>query len=341
MKIWLVIFLFLPALGWAEQVAGDLEEFEIRAEEDSYIDDGEPPPNWVDSSHTVAADSAQALVEWMDDFFGDPTYDAERAESFLRLEADYEYDEQDGSDVGFRLRGKVQLPKISQRVELLFNDEDTDSAAREDREDQDGIALQVKVREGNRSRFDVTMGISSGSLKPGVRYRNEGELQDARSYRYVQRLQYEDGENFFTIGQVDLFQGLDSNDVVRWSNRVKYGDHTEGAEWRSRLSLFQRWYEDTKRPLAVNWFTAISGETRPKNFVKSNNLGVLIRRQIYRDFLFAEIEPTVAYRRKFHYEDREVVWGIVFKLEIALFRDQLKKRSRRQDSGREDDTDES
>ena len=77
--------------------------------------DIEPEPNWVDTSHTYAADTAQSMTEWMDDFFGDPTYDAERAESFLRLELEDDWESEDGHDLGVKLRGKVQLPKISKR----------------------------------------------------------------------------------------------------------------------------------------------------------------------------------------------------------------------------------
>jgi len=268
------------------------------------------------------------MVEWMDNFFGDPDYDLEKAESFLRLEFENDWEQEEGNDFGVRLRGKLQLPKISQRVDLLFSDEDQSAADSEEREEVDTVALRYKVRETTRSRFDATMGFSSGNLKPGVRYRNEGPLNERRSYRYTQRLQYEDGDGFFTLGQADLFQVLDREDVLRWSTRLKYGDHTDGVEWRTRLSLFQRWHEDTKRPLAVNYYGAIFGETRPKSFVKNYRLGAIIRRQVYRDFLFFELEPAVNYRQETYYDDRDWAWSVALRVEIALHRDFIRKKDR-------------
>ena len=291
----------------------------------------ELPPNWVDRSHTVASDSAQAVVEWMDEFFGDPTYDLEKAESFLRLEFEHEWDQEKGNDFGIRLRGKVQLPKINQRVDLIFSDDDTAAGDRAEQSDLDRVALQVNVRESTRSRFDATLGWSSGAPKPGVRFRNEGDLTERDSYRYVQRVQWANDEGFFTLGQVDLFHALDSDDVVRWSNRIKWGEETDGVEWRTRLSLFQRFYEETERPLAFNHFVTVRGETRPESYIQNYALGTLVRRQIYRDFLFFEVEPSANYRKPGHGEDRELAWQLVFRLEVHLARDLVKRRQRVQE----------
>ena len=312
--------MLVPVLALAQEE--ELKDIPVAPEADEqWIETEEPPINWVDTSHSAVADQAQAAVEWMDDFFGDPTYDLEKAESYLRLEFENDWEQGEGNDFGVRPCGKVQLPKISQRVDLLFSEEEGDTVDREEREDIDNISLQVNVREGDRSRFDATMGFSSGNLKPGVRYRNEGDLDFARRYRYVQRLQYEDGEKFFTLAQVDLFQTFNERDVLRWTNRIKWGENTEGVEWRTRLSLFQRFGQDSKRPLALNHFVSVRGETRPTSFIKNYRLGTVWRRQVYRDFLFVELEPAMNYRRRDYEDSRELTWSFVARVEIALSRD--------------------
>ena len=85
-KSWLAILLLLPTLALAQE---ELREEPI-PEEEAPVDDSMEEYTWVDAAHTATADSAQALVEWMDEFFGDPTYDLEKAESFLRLEFENE-----------------------------------------------------------------------------------------------------------------------------------------------------------------------------------------------------------------------------------------------------------
>lgn len=326
-RIWLAIALLLPVLAWG-QAAGDeavqMRESAVPADPASE-DEAALEANWVDTAHLATAESAQALVEWMDEFFGDPSYDAEKAESFLRLEFENEWDEVKGNDFGVRVRGKVQLPKISQRVELLFNDDDTAAADREEQADSDNISLQLNVRETRRSRFDATLSWSSGAPKPGVRYRNEGELNEKQSYRYVQRLQWARNDGFFTLGQVDLYHQLDSDDVVRWSNRIKWGEESDGVEWRTRLSLFQRFYEETERPWAFNHFLTIRGETDPKSYVQNYALGTVFRRKVYRDFLFFEVEPSANFRQPNPFEDRDLAWQVVLKLEIHLARDLIRR----------------
>ena len=261
-KIWLVIGILLPVIAWSQEE--EVEEVPAGMPLDGTPAGAEElPPNWVDRSHTVASDSAQAVVEWMDEFFGDPTYDLEKAESFLRLEFEHEWDQEKGNDFGIRLRGKVQLPKINQRVDLIFSDDDTAAGDRAEQSDLDRVALQVNVRESTRSRFDATLGWSSGAPKPGVRFRNEGDLTERDSYRYVQRVQWANDEGFFTLGQVDLFHALDSDDVVRWSNRIKWGEETDGVEWRTRLSLFQRFYEETERPWPSTTSSPFGGRPAP------------------------------------------------------------------------------
>lgn len=302
---------------------------ELPADGDTSADDEELPPNWIDSSHTVAADSAQALVEWMDDFFGDPSYDLEKAESFLRLELEHEWEEGEGNDFGVRIRGKVQLPKISRRVDLVFSDDDgadPGGTSQQDRDDADSVALQLKVREGNRSRFDATLGYSSGNLKPGVRYRNEGGITESSTYRYIQRFLYEDGEGFLTRGKLDLYRAVNESSLFRLSGRIKYGERTDGVEWTTSASYSQRWYEETRRPLAVAYFVSVGGRTRPEPFDSGYTIGTQLRRQMYRDFLFFEIEPTYNISREAHDDSFGNYWSIVMRLEIHLARDLVKRR---------------
>jgi hypothetical protein len=279
------------------------------------------PINWVDTSHAIATNQAQALTEWLDAFFGDPEHDAEQAESLLRLEFVNDWDEKDGNDFNVRLRGKLQLPSISRRLNLVFAGEDGEPETAEERRQEDQIGLQYKVREGSRSRFDMTFNYSSGDLRPGVRYRNEGRYTETTSYRYIQRLQWDQDEKFFTTGTFDINHALGKDSILRWGNRARWGQETGGVEWRTRLALRKRKQADSKRPVALSWFGSISGETRPDPLVKNYRLGILWRRQIYRDFLFAEVEPAYNYRRRSLAVDREGAWSLTLRLEIALERD--------------------
>ena len=101
--------------------------------------------NWVDEGHAFATDSAQALTEWMDGFFGEPTYDLERAESQIRLQWRNSWDEDDDYKTKLKLRGKLQLPRISQRLNLVFSGEDGDNIVTDEGE-RDSAGLQFVPR---------------------------------------------------------------------------------------------------------------------------------------------------------------------------------------------------
>lgn len=278
--------------------------------------------NWVDESHAFATDRAQALTEWMDDFFGDPNYDLDRAESQVRIQWRNSWNEEDDYKTKLRLRGKLQLPKISQRLNLVFNGEDGDDIVTDERT-EDSAGLLYNVDEHSGSRLDLTLTASSSSLRPGIRYRVKGQIfpDDDYFYRYTQRVEWEKDEGFYTTGQLNLDYALSSSRLARWSNRVVYGEETEGAEWRSAISLSKRRKSRLNgNQRVVSYFAAIDGYTDPE-LIENYTVGVVFRRQIYRKFFFIELEPSYMFRKRFEDDDREGLWNVVLRFEIALEKD--------------------
>ena len=332
MRIWLVILLIAPLLGRAEPVA-EAEQAEPVAEAEQKdeiegweaaapapADPNEPPLNWVDTSHAYATNQAQVLTQWMDNFFGDPNYDIEKAESLLRLEWVNDWDEDDDYNTKVRLRGKLQLPRISKRLNLVFSGSDGDDLTEDELKDEDRVGLLYNVTEQNRSRFDLTLGVSTDELRPGVRYRNQGPINDLYSYRFTQRVQYETDEGFYTTGQLNLDQALGEDKLLRWSNRAIYGEESDGVEWRTKLSLRHRLralHKNNQR--VISYFASVNGATDP-SYTRNYRLGLLFRRQLYRQFLFVELEPSYNFRRRDKEDDREGAWNVVLRFEIALER---------------------
>ncbi len=273
--------------------------------------------NWVDASHAYATDKAQELTLWMDSFFGDPNYDLETPESLVRVEWVNAWDEEEDYRTRVRLRGKVYLPQLSRRLNLVFSGEDGDSLRDEERDSEDDVGILYNIDERKRSRVDLTLAAGGGDLKPGIRYRNQGPIGEKSAYRYTQRLQWKDSEGFFTTGQLNLDQGLSENRLLRWSNAAVYGEETAGTEWRTQLSLRQRFEPiDGKHKLVMSYFGSVNGYTDP-SYVKNYRLGVLFRRQVYRRFFFIELEPSYNFRKKLD-QNRNRAWHIVMRFEVAL-----------------------
>lgn len=334
MKIWLItLLLCISALAWGESAIEDeLEESVEGWEAAGPLDPNAPPINWVDSSHAYASEQTQALAEWMDGFFGVPNYDVEQPESLVRLQWTNSWDQDDDYSDNLRLRGKVQLPAVSKRLNLVFSGEDGDELDLDENETRldDSVGLLYELSQGDHSRFDLTMGISFNHLRPGARYRYQNTLSKATTFRFTQRAQYESSEGFYATSQLELNRALSENNILRWNNRAVYGEETDGTEWLTRVSLFQRRrHLKRHRQLGINYFGAIKGVTSPESYVKNYRVGVLFRRQIYRKFLFLELEPAYNYRKRKPEDNREFAWSIALRLEIALSKDLQRVRSKR------------
>ncbi|MEE4143959.1 MAG: hypothetical protein V2I26_04100 [Halieaceae bacterium] len=335
MKIWLILLLLLaPAFVVGDDLvdeAGELVEDAVEGwEGDLPADPNAPDENWVDDSHAYATEQTQALTQWMDDYFGEPNYELEAAESFLRLDLTTDWDQDDGNNNKVRLRGKLQLPRVSRRLNLVFADESGDEFAtdRDQSDLDDNVGLVYEVSESKRSRFDLTMGLNWNRLRPGVRYRYQDRFAELYSYRLTQRVQWQNGEGFYATSQAELNRALGENTFLRWNNRAVYGEETKGTEWATRLSLFERRRTRARNlDVGINYFGAINGFTDPR-YIRNYRVGVLYRQQIYRKFLFLEVEPAYNYRKQNADDKRQFAWSIGLTLQIALERDLARKKNR-------------
>jgi hypothetical protein len=322
-RIWLITLLLWPVLAAGEPstVPEARQTDEVGAPEQEVVQ-GDPDDSavtWVDSSHAYATDQVQGLTAWMDNFFGDPTYDLETPDSLVRMEWRNTWDREDGHKARVRVRGKLHMPRISKRLNLLFNEEDGDELGADERkENTDLVGLQYSLGELNRSRVDLTLDAGTWDLRPGVRYRNQGPIAKQMGYRFTQQLEYKDGEGFYSTTEVNLDRVLDENSLLRWSNRLIHGEETDGEEWQTILSLDQR-----QRPLhkkhqfVIGYFGAIEGVTDP-DYVQNYRMGMVFRRQVYRPFFFVELEPSYNLRRDSPEQSRSGAWNIVLRFEIVL-----------------------
>jgi hypothetical protein len=281
-----------------------------------------PAETWVDDSYEYVTSRTDALAVWLDSFFGTVTSDMESADSVLRLRTDFEWDEEDGEDYKVRLRGKVDLPRLDERLSLVFSEED------EEREEvipnsaghDDDVGLQYRVRERQSSRLWFTVGTNASlDFKSSLRYKYVEPIGDDWRVQFSERLYFKEGDGFGTITRGDLDYLISRDRIVRWTNQAEYGEETDGTEWGTRLSYQLRLSEKD----ALSYFGAIAGETDPEYLTQSYALGVRYRRNFLRPWIFLEVEPSYAWRRESVEESRSSVWLLTLRLE---FLEELRNR---------------
>lgn len=322
MKIWLISLLLWPMWAWAE--TGVIPESGQVAEADAPEQEAaqrEPHSSttWVDGSVTYATDQVQALTVWMDNFFGDPTYDLEQPDSLVRLEWENNWDQEESYKSRVRLRGKLHLPRISKRLNLIFSGEDGDTLGADDRNEKtDVVGLQYNLGELKRSRVDLTLDAGTWDLRPGIRYRKQGPISEQVGFRYTQQLEYKNSDGFYSTAELNLDRVLDEDSLLRWNNEVIYGEETEGVEWRTRLSHDQRHRPAHKKhQLVLGYFASIQGVTDPE-YIQNYRVGVVWRRQVYRPYFFVELEPSYNLRRDTFDQSRSQAWNVIVRLELVL-----------------------
>jgi hypothetical protein len=278
---------------------------------------------WVDSSHRFATDRTIALTRWVDSFFGDMDGDAEIAESRLRLKITADWDERLGTETRVSVGGKVNLPRLADRVDLVFRGDDPDELVPGDEDDpsQSQVGLQVMLDEsasGNH-RTDFTVGLSGAGPKPGVKYRYKTLWGPNTSFRFSQRAQYDFDDGGFATTKLDIDYALSRRSLIRTQNRVLYGENSDGAEWSSNIGVVRQWAVENGFERAAYLYAGIRGHTEPDSYRENYQVGLRLRAQAIREFLFFELEPTLNQRIDAPNSPRETAWAVEARVEFLLF----------------------
>jgi hypothetical protein len=275
---------------------------------------------WMDRGHDRVVLSVDKMANWADDFFGNPLSDLESsASSRIRVRPQFEWDEEDDTDWKLRATGRLNLPKINERLNLVFFSDDGDF------EDEfydpamvangsTTLGLQYEVEQEKHSSITAFAGMKSGFKgKLGGRYRYRQDFWERNRFTFSEALFWIGGDGFGTLTRVDIDRKLDRSLLLRWANKMEYSEESNGAEWDSHIALVKRLDDKS----ALRGFTFIHGETSPQ-LLKSRGLGFAYRHNFLRDWLYWEVEPRYAWRKEKTYEEREGVASIKLRLEILF-----------------------
>lgn len=285
-------------------------------------------PSLVDRGHGYFTQRTNELTRWADNYFGGTEVDQETASSRLRLRFITDWDERYGTDFRVRVGGKVNLPAISKKLDLVFRGDDSqdDINGQEDpAQSRVGLQYQLSRLESKRHRFDLTLGVNSSGPRPGVKYRYHNQLSDKDTLRVTQRIQYDRDEGAHATTRVDVDHALNENQLLRSYSRIFYSGESDGVEWSTSGSHILRWRDDTAKPglqgRAAMVFAEVSGVTEPWSYVSNYRVGVRYRQQAYRNYLFIELEPSYNWRIDEPGLSREGAWRVELRFEFLLFDD--------------------
>ncbi len=150
----------------------------------------------------------------------------EAAYSSLRISVEQFWHENKNSDTNLHLRGKIHLPRINERVSLIFSEDEGEGGdfyeqnnLNDPEPESINANLQFNILDKVRNRLDFRIGLrSSLKAKTSVRYRYELPRGDTIQHRFAQTLYFIDGDGFGSLSRYELDKALSQTSLLRWSN---------------------------------------------------------------------------------------------------------------------------
>lgn len=267
---------------------------------------------WIDESHRyVERELLGGLVWDLDSYFGEERPKDEPAGSVVRWRTEWRAD--DRRHTGFRTSAlaDVRLPQAQRwisQTRLVFEGESTADPQRPYNEslgnpgfspslraEQAHLELRQVLVKTPRTSFDAGAGIRLRILPDPylqVRFRQHLDLGARFEARYGQTLFWRPKDGAGEASVLDFARPLATHTVARWNNGATLSQITSGLEWYTDLGVAQ---EIPSLRAAVWVAGAVSGHTRPRGEVSGYRLYTRLRRDLWRRWLFVELEPEVAW----------------------------------------------
>jgi len=300
---------------------------EAESETDTDVEDASPREDffglgWLDATQANFSNRANALANRVDRFFGSERSDLEAAYSSLRLGTELRWTEAEGVDTRMRLRGRLHLPRVNERISLIFSEDKGEGSSYYAENEllnepqSTRVNLEVNLSETDKHRFDFRVGLRSNlKLRTSVRYRYENALSENMLHRLSETVYFIDGTGFGSFTQYQVDRALTDVSLIRWSNEFRAEENLDGVEWSTSLNHVSS-YDNN---FAMIYFVSMSGLSE-NDYISRYQVGTRFRRSIARPWLFIEFAPAYRWDKLGENLRREGELFASIRLEMAIGR---------------------
>ncbi|MES2626412.1 MAG: hypothetical protein V4628_14095 [Pseudomonadota bacterium] len=292
------------------------------ADDDDADNDGFFGLNWLDQTQANFTGRADTLARRLDRAFGVERSDLEAAYSSLRLGTEFRYEEGEGFEPHLRLRGTLHLPRVNERLSLIFSEDKGEGSSYYsqnellDKPQSTRVNLEVNLSDTDRHRFDFRVGLRSNlKLRTSVRYRYEDALSNRMQHRLSETVYFIDGQGYGSFTQYQIDRELNSTSLLRWSSEFRAQEDLDTLEWGTSLNHVSTYANN----IAMSYYARMGGTT-DQNYVGEYQVGVRFRRNIARPWLFIELSPGYSWEKVSDDIPREGSIFASIRLEMAIGR---------------------
>ena len=301
----------------------EIQSSEEAASTDEVAGDAESTGR-LDTSKRLVDTGVQRASQWVDDFFQDSTYDAEAANSQIRLRPEFYYRKEQGAKAKFRFRARLNLPSMGNRVSLVAGADD-DSGGFDDSVDDssdDGvIGLQFFMKESSRWNTSISVGMKfndfAGFIGPRVRFTDV--LGEKGSYRFTQTVRWQTNNYWQFNTRLDLNRLISEHLFFRQTFDGRWrGEDAVDDGYRTRVSSFLTQRLGQLSGLQYEFSTIF--HTKPDTHVHKYTVAVRYRKRTKYDWLYYEIVPQISFDHDYGYRFNP---GIRLRLEFFFGTDTI------------------
>lgn len=287
----------------------------------------EKDQNWIDTTREYVHDTATGPVVWFDNFFALKRSNTEEAASHdLRITPKLSCRNQDGCKHDVRIRSRVTLPHTQQRLRLLLTNEDPNSiydtldrrrTLPDDQTDNPfSAALSYAVRMTDNYDIRLSSGVQGGGTpQVFIQAGSSGRMELTPNVLVSagQSFFYRTAEGWGARTQLDFDTTLRQqvNEVIRVRQTLDVSEDFIGANYDASVEYLHQ--VNRNRAWGVGVSTSLN---HLSNFDdEGHRLWYRYRKRFYREWLFWEIQPFIAWTREYDFKADP---GLALSIEIYL-----------------------
>ena len=243
--------------------------------------------------------------QWVDSFFSNSNYEAESANTLVRIRPELNYTKEDGTGARLKLRIKLNLPNFTRKTSLVIGSDDAVDSFGDSVDDasQDPvIGLQFFGRRTKKWVTSLSVGVKfdefAGYIGPRVRYL--APMGKRKSFYFTQVVRYQTNSYWNTISRMDFNFLIGERFFFRQTFDGRWrGEKSDEEGFRTRVSSVLTQQLQSGAGLQYDFTTLF--HTRPETHVDSYTLALRYRKRTRREWLYYEIIPQVSFDHEFDY----------------------------------------
>jgi hypothetical protein len=287
-------------------------------------------PRWWDATQKRLSHAICWPGRWVDSFFANSDdSDPLASGTTLRVTQEETFRDNGQRNAPLDVQASVELPNLERRFKLLFiNDDETQRNERDLSDEQAadlGVshnphgfrsALRWALRQSQRINLDWDVGVRSGLHGYSrLRYRWLKPVSSSSWVRLTQKVYFRDPYGFSSESVAEYNHSLSPVSSLRFvtDGLLSEENNEQGIGWV--LSQSAAYYYRLTSHSAIQYQVGAFAYTQPAWAAQKYRASILYRRNIFRPWLFYEVEPFWEWPKA---EDFGTVTGISLRLEVLF-----------------------